>query len=126
MRNRRNILSPRDTDETYYYIELNENNNYNMHNDREQWNYEKNMFFKGLKNNDYLIFDDCIAVCYNGTQNSNDPRYIVYYFGDYRLTDDHFSIQHSNPLSRKELMKIFFVMNKEGIDPEQFDIYYEV
>ncbi len=28
--NRRNTLSSRDTDETYYYIELNENDNYSI------------------------------------------------------------------------------------------------
>ena len=93
---------------------------------RKQWESEKKMFFKGLKNNDYIIFDDSIHVYYKGTEHTNDPRTIYYKFGDNRLADDHFYVQHSEPLSVNELKDIFYVLKQNDIDVEQYDIYYEI
>ena len=92
---------------------------------KQQWDEEKKMFFDGLKKRNYLLLENSIHIFYPGTENTNDPRTIAYEFGDNRLKDDHFSMQHSEPLSCKELSDIFFILKKEGIDVEQYDIYYE-
>ena len=92
---------------------------------KQQWEDEKKMFFKGLASKNYFILDNSIHVYYPGTENSNDPRTISYVFGENRLTDDHLSSQHSDPLSSKELSDILFVLSREGIDVEQYDIFYE-
>ena len=92
----------------------------------EQWKFEKKMFFKGLDNNKYEIFDDSIHVYYKGTEHTNDPRTIYYKFGDNRLADDHCCIQHSKPLCNNELRYIFHVLKQNGVDVRKYDIYYEI
>lgn len=91
-----------------------------------QWDFEIKMFFDGLRNKNFILFDDCIGVYYKGTENTNDPRIIVYEFGDYRLRDDHYYIQHSPALSTRQLKDIFMVMERHGIDVTKYDLYYEI
>lgn len=94
---------------------------------KSQWESEIRRFFSQLKKGNYTWFGNCIAVAYdNKTEKSNDPRYIVYAFEDYRLRDDHFSAQHSRALTKNEMKKIFSVLDEEGVDYTDWDIYYEV
>lgn len=91
---------------------------------KDQWKNEKTIFFKGLKENKYLLLENSISVSYPGTENTNDPRYITYDFGDCRLHDDHFCSQYCS-LSYKEISEILHKLKALGIDVEQYDIFYE-
>lgn len=91
---------------------------------KKQWEEETKHFFKGIKNGNYLVLDDCIAVRYGGYE--NDPRYICYEFGETRLRDDHFCVQHSPQLSTRQLRDIVTFCERHGIDVTQWEIYYEL
>lgn len=94
---------------------------------KSQWESEIRRFFSQLKKGNYIKLEDCLAVAYdNKTEKSNDPRYIVYDFRDNRLCDDHFCSQHSRALTKAEMKKIFSVLDDEGVDYTDWDIYYEV
>ena len=91
---------------------------------RDQWEYEKQVFFNGLESGKCIIDENAVFVYYPGTENTNDPRTISYTFGDNRLEDAHFSAQYYT-LSYKELDEILKVLSKNGVDVEQYDIFYE-
>ena len=70
----------------------------------EQWEEEIQIFFNGLKNGEALIDDGYVAVEWG--HNESDPRFIYYKEGEDRLTDDHFSMQHSRRLYFDEIKEI--------------------
>lgn len=90
----------------------------------KQWADEKQMFFDGLANGEALIDNGFVAVAYQGTANSNDPRWIYYKEGDNFLTDDHFSMQHSPELDLSELKDIQWYAEKEGMHIDIPDYLY--
>lgn len=93
----------------------------------KQWEEEINIFLKGLKTGQALVDNNYVAVEWG--HNETDPRYIVYYYGDNRLTDDHFSQQHSRVLSDKEIRDIYWLLkNKYGMDKDDTlpEEYYNV
>jgi len=71
---------------------------------QEQWEEEIQIFLDGLKNGEALIDDGYVAVEWG--HNESDPRFIYYKEGEDRLTDDHFSIQHSRRLYWEEISSI--------------------
>ena len=70
----------------------------------EQWEEEIQIFLNGLKNGEALIDDGYVAVEWG--HNESDPRFIYYKEGEDRLTDDHFSMQHSRRLYFDEIKEI--------------------
>lgn len=91
---------------------------------KDQWEYEKKLFFKALENNSFHVLENSIFAYYPGTENTNDPRTISYTYGENRLEDAHFCVQHC-ALSHKELNTIFNTLSRIGVDVEQYDIFYE-
>lgn len=77
--------------------------------DANQWNDEFKMFIQGLRNGEAIeVGDNTIAVeIFKGKTASNDPRYVTFTKGDNRLQDDHFYIQHSQPLKPKYIREIY-------------------
>ena len=84
----------------------------------QQWEYEIQLFFRGLNNGQALVDDDYVAVEWG--HNEKDPRFIVYEYGDMRLRDDHFSMQHSRYLTEKEIKDIYFIL-KRVYHTDKFD-----
>lgn len=95
----------------------------------EQWEEEIKMFLYGLENGDGVpLSDDEIGVRYydyfndntaeyDDDEPDNDVRYITYKIGDRKLTDDHFCMQHSRPLTTKEMTDIYYALRqKYGMD----------
>ena len=96
---------------------------------QDQWNDETRIFMKGLRNGDAIeIGDKSIGVQWKRKDwPENDPRYIVFNFGDRRLHDDHFYVQSSPPLSDKQLMLVRDVMVRMGIvDELEFNMEYNL
>ena len=91
------------------------------------------MFFRGLNNGQAIVDDDCVAVEWGDDE--TDPRFIVYEYGDMRLRDDHFSMQHSRYLTEKEIKDIYFILKRvyhtdkfdtmpiDSMDTENLDFY---
>lgn len=75
-----------------------------------QWEYEIQLFFRGLNNGQALVDDDYVAVEWG--HNEKDPRFIVYEYGDMRLRDDHFSKQYSRSLTEKEIKDIYWILKR--------------
>lgn len=83
----------------------------------KQWEDEIKIFFNGLKNGEALIDNGYVAVEWGN--NETDPRFIYYKEGEDRLTDDHFSQQHSRRLYWDELSEIrSYAKQMYGIDIE--------
>ena len=76
----------------------------------QQWEYEIQLFFRGLNNGQALVDDDYVAVEWG--HNEKDPRFIVYEYGDMRLRDDHFSKQYSRSLTEKEIKDIYWILKR--------------
>ena len=95
---------------------------------KDQWEDEIKIFMNGLKSGDFIEFGDkSIGVEWRQGSNSNDPRFIVFEFGDRRLRDDHFSMQHSRSLTDDELKDIRDVMVRMGmVDKYEFDMEYNL
>lgn len=98
---------------------------------RDQWEDEIRMFFNGLKKGTAYVDDNMVAVEWP-KQPENDPRWIVYEFGNDYLTDGHFSAQRSRALSQKELkdiayaLKVKYNINKDDTFPFTDETeYYE-
>ena len=93
----------------------------------QQWEDEIKIFLKGLKSGNYFdLGDDTIGVEWKVSA-ENDPRFITFTYGDRRLRDDHFCIQHSRPLTDNELKDIRDAMLRLGMVEEyQFDNDYEL
>ena len=70
----------------------------------EQWEDEIEIFMKGLESGQALVDNGYVAVEWG--HSDNDPRFIYYKEGEDRLTDDHFSQQHSRRLYWDEISKI--------------------
>ena len=83
----------------------------------QQWEYEIQLFFRGLKNGQALVDNDYVAVQWEY------DRFIVYEYGDMRLRDDHFSKQYSRSLTEKEIGDIYWALkhiynvNKDDTKP---------
>lgn len=92
---------------------------------KQQWEEEKRIFFDALEKEKFVLFRDCICVDYPGTENTNDPRMICYHFGDRYLMDDHCSAQQSDNLTPKQLSDIFYVLKKNDVNVERYDLFYE-
>lgn len=93
----------------------------------EQWEDEIKRFFDCLNRGDYEICGDSIFVPYdNETMESNDPRFIAYDFGDTRLRDDHFCVQHSPQLSDSQLRRILSELEDNGVNVLELDVYWVV
>ena len=88
---------------------------------KEQWEEEIKRFLKGLEAGDYIQLENSFAVLYTHDNEDTDPRYIVYNFGDCRLEDDHFCIQHSRALTDQEMNVVFDTCARLGIDYMQWD-----
>ena len=74
-----------------------------------QWEYEKRIFFKGLRGGKAVQLDThTIGVEWLIDQSTHDtdPRFITYTRGDGRLRDDHNVVQHSPALSVREVREI--------------------
>ena len=95
---------------------------------KDQWEDEIKIFMNGLKSGDFIEFGEkSIGVEWRQGSNSNDPRFIVFEFGDSRLRDDHFSMQHSRRLTDDELKDIRDVMVRMGmVDKYEFDMEYNL
>lgn len=95
---------------------------------KDQWEDEIKIFMNGLKSGDFIEFGEkSIGVEWRQGSNSNDPRFIVFEFGDNRLRDDHFSMQHSRSLTDDELKDIRDVMVRMGmVDKYEFDMEYNL
>jgi hypothetical protein len=75
----------------------------------EQWEDEIKIFMKGLKNGQAIVSDNGVDAKYIAVEwghNDKDPRFIYYEEGEDRLTDDHFSQQHSRRLTWNEISAI--------------------
>ena len=70
----------------------------------KQWEDEIKIFFDGLKNGEAIVDNGYVAVEWG--HNESDPRFIYYKEGEDRLTDDHFSMQHSRRLYWDEIKEI--------------------
>ena len=87
----------------------------------QQWEYEIQLFFRGLNNGQAIVDDDCVAVEWG--HDETDPRFIVYEYGEMRLRDDHFSKQYSRSLTDKEIGDIYWALkhiynvNKDDTKP---------
>ena len=80
---------------------------YKPYTTEDQWRDETEIFMTGLKNGDFVEFGDrSIGVEWRGGGASNDPRFIVFEFGDARLRDDHFYMQDSPKLSTRTINTI--------------------
>lgn len=90
-----------------------------------QWEDEKEIFFNALRNGRAEVDGDTVWTYYPRTEYSNDPRFIYYKAGDYRLTDDHFCVQHSPALDYYELKHIQDYAKKFGVDIEIPDWAFE-
>lgn len=88
---------------------------------KDQWGQEIKLFFKGLRNGQALVDNDIIAVEWG--HNDTDPRYIYYKVGDNRLTDEHFSVQHSRPLTPKEMTVLRHFAANYGIEIPEVNEY---
>lgn len=95
---------------------------------KDQWEDEIKIFMNGLKSGDAIeLGEKSIGVEWRQGSNSNDPRFIVFEFGDSRLRDDHFSMQHSRRLTDDELKDIRDVMVRMGmVDKYEFDMEYSL
>lgn len=100
----------------------------------EQWEDEIKIFMKGLKNGQAIVTDNGVDVKYVAVEwghSDKDPRFIYYEEGDDRLTDDHFSQQHSRRLTQNELSEIKYCAKRyygEDIyipDDEYYDEDYD-
>lgn len=91
---------------------------------REQWEDEIAIFFRGLNNGDFVeLGDKSIGVEWG--HNDKDPRFIVFEYGDNRLRDDHFYMQHSRRLTDNELKDIRDILSAYGIvERDEFDMDY--
>jgi Lhr-like helicase len=83
---------------------------------KEQWEDEINLFMQKLERGGAIVEDGIVAVEWG--HDKKDPRFIVYKEGEDRLTDDHFSAQHSRRLTDNELKDIQFYARKYGVDIE--------
>lgn len=72
----------------------------------QQWEYEIQLFFRGLNNGQALVDDEYVAVQWEY------DRFIVYEYGDMRLRDDHFSKQYSRSLTEKEIKDIYWILKR--------------
>ena len=72
-----------------------------------QWEQEIKIFLDGLRDGRALVDGGIVAVEWG--HNESDPRFIYYREGDNRLTDDHFSQQHSRRLSWDEISEIHYL-----------------
>lgn len=95
----------------------------------DQWEDEIRIFMNGLKSGRAIEFGDkSIGVEWKVDLNSlyeNDPRFIVFEYGDARLRDDHFTVQHSRRLTDDELRDIRDYMVRMGmVDKHEFDMDY--
>ena len=70
----------------------------------DQWEKEIEIFLDGLSKGRALIDNGIVAVEWG--YDEKDPRFIYYREGDDRLTDDHFSQQHSRRLYWEEISDI--------------------
>lgn len=70
----------------------------------KQWEDEIKIFFDGLENGEAIVDNGYVAVEWG--HNESDPRFIYYKEGEDRLTDDHFSMQHSRRLYWDEIKEI--------------------
>lgn len=93
---------------------------------KDQWNDEIDLFMIELQRGNFIEFGDrSIGVEWRAGGAKNDPRYIVFEFGDARLRDDHFFMQHSPRLSDDDLKTIRDVMVRIGmVSKEEFDMEY--
>lgn len=100
----------------------------NEQDSRDQWAAEARAFMKGLKNGQaFECGDRCIAVEWKGYSDPTDPRYIVFEYGDNRLRDDHFYMQHSPVLSVNNLKEIRDYMDRMGmVSKDEFDMDYNL
>lgn len=81
----------------------------------DQWEHEIDIFFNRLENSRAFVGNGTVAVEWGSGR--NDPRFICYHEGEWTLTDDHFSQQHSRRLSEKELKEIYYtVRDKYGME----------
>lgn len=71
-----------------------------------QWEDEISFFFRALESGKAFVDGGIAAVEWG--RSDNDPRWIYYREGEDRLTDDHFSMQHSRPLTDSELRRIAY------------------
>ena len=88
---------------------------------QRQWEGEINDFLSALRSSsgDVIAENGLIAVeIFKSRETSNDPRYVVYEPSKdpFRLRDDHFCIQHSRPLTDKELNVIKWYAERHGLD----------
>ncbi len=95
---------------------------------KDQWEDEIKIFMDGINTGDFIEFgENSIGVEWRQGTNSNDPRFIVFDYGDNRLRDDHFYVQHSRPLTDDELKDIRDVMVRMGmIEKSEFDMEYGI
>lgn len=92
----------------------------------KQWQSETKEFFAAVDRGNYSVFDEGIWVELKDMGNDNDPRFVIWEFGAYRLRDDHFCVQHSPQLSDTQLRTLLNVCRRHGIDVIQFYLYYEI
>lgn len=92
----------------------------------DQWEDEIKIFMDGIKSGDFIEFGDkSIGVQWRRGSSANDPRFIIFEYGDGRLRDDHFYVQHSRRLTDDELKDIRDVMVRMGmVDKHEFDMEY--
>ena len=95
----------------------------------DQWEDEIRIFMNGLKSGRAIEFGDkSIGVEWKvdlSSQYENDPRFIIFDYGDSRLRDDHFTVQHSRRLTDDELRDIRDYMVRMGmVDKHEFDMDY--
>jgi hypothetical protein len=94
----------------------------------DQWEEEIKIFLDGLREGRALIDKGIVAVEWGSSE--NDPRCIYYREGDDRLTDDHFSQQHSRRLYWDEISEIRYLCERiygvkiEIPDDEYWDEVY--
>ena len=72
----------------------------------QQWEYEIQLFFRGLNNGQALVDDEYVAVQWEY------DRFIVYEYGEMRLRDDNFSKQYSRSLTEKEIKDIYWILKR--------------
>ena len=72
----------------------------------QQWEYEIQLFFRGLNNGQALVDDEYVAVQWEY------DRFIVYEYGEMRLRDDNFSKRYSRSLTEKEIKDIYWILKR--------------
>lgn len=86
---------------------------------KAQWDKEKRIFLRGLKNGNAFVDNGMVAVQWG--RDETDPRYICFRFGDNKLTDDHFYVQSSPNLTRRSLKNIYQILSSVyGVDVSEY------